>query len=110
MGRLAGKVEAAFARKRVHKVEVPEWELALHVFPITIGQLAAINAEADPYRRIVRSLIVRAKDDQGRPLFDEDDFDKLVSHGVEAYGPEVVARVVREMQAADAGPEDLEKN
>ena len=110
MGRLVSKIEAAFARKRVQQVKVPEWDLVLYVFPITIGQLATINAEADPYRRIVRSLVVRAKDQEGRPLFDEDDFDKLVSHGVEAFGPDVVARVVREMQAADSAPEDAEKN
>lgn len=110
MGKLAAQIEKAFDRKQLRAIPVPEWGLTVYVYPLTLRQLSIINAEKDSFSRIARQLIVRAKDAEGAPLFDEEDFEKLLSHGMGPYGPEVVARVVTAMQAGDAPAEDAEKN
>lgn len=110
MGKLAAQIEKAFDRKKLRAVPVPEWDMTLYVYPLTLRQLSVINAEKDNFSRIARQLVVRAKDADGAPLFDEEDFEKLCSHGMGPYGPEVVARVVVAMQAGDESAEDAEKN
>lgn len=107
MGALVKKIEEAFASKRANSVHVPEWGLTLTVFPITLGQLSRINEEVDVFRQAARTIQVRAKNPDGSPMFDDDDFEKLVSHGVDNFGPAVVHRVRRAMAAFDQVPEDV---
>jgi len=110
MGAFGKRVEAAYASRPIRQVTVPEWELTLHIAPLTILQLKRIQAESDTFARAVRIIQVRAKNEQGLPMFDEQDFDLLCSHGVEQYGPAVVARVAGEIMADLPTAEAVEKN
>lgn len=110
MGAFGKRVEAAYASRSVRQVHVGEWDMTLYVAPLTILQLQRIQAEADPFRRAARIVQVRAKDEKGMPLFDEQDFDLICSHGIGQYGPAVVARVAGEIMADLPDAETAEKN
>ena len=101
MGDLARKVGRAFKERKHRLVEVPEWGMTLHVFPLTLGQLSRINEETDPMKRLVRVIMVRARKEDGQPLFDIDDAEALVGEGVGDYGPEVIMRVCTEMGSGE---------
>lgn len=110
MSEFAKRVESAFKSRSVRTVEVPEWGLTLHIAPVTILQLQKINGESDIFRRCARILQVRAKNEQGLPLFDEQDYEMLCSHGIGEYGPDVVVRVAAEVMNDLPHAEDVAKN
>lgn len=110
MGAFGKRVEQNYASRAVRQVHVAEWDLTLHVAPLTILQLQRIQSEADPFRRAARIVQVRGKDEKGLPLFDEQDYDLLCSHGIGPYGPAVVARVAGELMADLPDAETVEKN
>lgn len=110
MGKFADQVQANFATREAKVIEVPEWSMSLTVFPLTIGQLTDIEKEQDLYRKAAKIVCVRARTPEGRPLFDAEDFEKLCTHGVGPYGPEVVARVAGEMMEGTPTEEDIEGN
>lgn len=101
MSALAGKVNAAFKARKSRIVHVPEWGLDIHVFPLTLGQLARIKEETEDMRRLVRVLLVRARKEDGSPLFDAEDAEALMAEGVGIYGPDVLMRVVMEIGAGE---------
>ena len=106
MSAFADKIKAHYAGIALGSVEVPEWNLTLYVRPATIGQSAAILKESDQFRQACRMIQVRAKKEDGTPLFDEDDFSAMVSHG-EVY---VINRVVDEIsKLGDISEEDGKK-
>lgn len=113
MSAFGDKVQKVHEARVARVVRVPEWDLDLYVFPLTIGQLSAINTEADPFRRAARIVQVRGKRPDGAPLLDAGDVDALCSYGIAAYGPTVVVRVASEIMADDAEapePEIARKN
>ena len=111
MSKIAAKISKAFASRAHRVVEVPEWGETLHVFPLTLEQLSRINEESDPMRRLVRILMVRARKEDGTPLFDIEDAEAFLSKGVGPYGPEVMMRVCAELGAGDFPDEAaVEKN
>jgi len=97
MSSFASQVGRAYAGRQARTVRVPEWDLTIHVFPITLGQLSRIQEETDPMKRLVRIIMVRAKKEDGEPLFDLEDAEALVAKGVGDYGPDVVMRVCAEL-------------
>ena len=97
MGLLADKIERAFKDRQHRTVEVPEWGMTLHVFPITLGQLSRINEETDPMKRLVRIILLRARDDKGEMIFDNLDAEAMLAKGIGLYGPEVIMRVCTEL-------------
>lgn len=102
MGEFAqSKVMPRFYARESRTLHVPEWDMELTIFPLTIGQLAAIEREPDDYRRAARIIVSRAKRPGGEPLFDEEDFSKLVTHGVGEFGPLVIARIAGEIMSGD---------
>lgn len=111
MSALANKARAAFKARKSRVLHVPEWGLDLHIFPMTLGQLGRIKEEADELKRMVRILLVRARNEDGTPIFDADDAEALIAEGVDDYGPDVIIRVVTEMGAGDFTDEaQAEKN
>lgn len=111
MSAFARKVAQAYKARASRVVHVPEWEMDIHVFPLTLGQLSRINEETDPIKRIVRVLMVRAKQENGEPLFDLEDAEALVSQGVGGFGPDVVTRVCAELGEVEFPDEaQAEKN
>lgn len=110
MSGFSRRVEQAYAGRVTRTVQVPEWDMTLHVAPLTILQLKRIQAEDDPFMRAARIVQVRGKTEQGLPAFDEQDFETLCSHGVGDFGPAVVARVAGEIMADLPTAEAAEKN
>lgn len=106
MSAFAGKLKTAYAARSLRAVEVPEWEVTLYVGPMTVGQASRFSSESDDFRRACRIIQVRAKKEDGMPLFDEEDFDAMVSHG-EA---EVIANVARRIMDDDGDHEEQGKN
>jgi len=97
MGALARKINQSFKERKFRLVEVPEWGVTIHVFPLTLGQLSRINEETEPMKRLVRVLFIRSRDAEGQPLFDQADIESLLAEGVGDYGPDVVMRVVSQL-------------
>jgi len=100
MGKLANEIieDRAAATSRV--VEVPEWERTIYVFPLTLGQLEAIENEVSRYRKSARAIVVRAKNADGSPMFDEDDFQKMITHsGSGRFTLPIIGRINQEIMA-----------
>lgn len=110
MSAFAAKVEAAYAASVAREIRVPEWELTLHIRPLTIAQLARIQSEDDMAKRAVRVIQVRGRDSQGRAVLDEADFIALCTNGVGPYSPEIIGRVAREIMDDMPDAETAEKN
>jgi len=91
----AEKIKRHYAGLPLGTVEVPEWDVVLHVRPATIGQSAGILKEKDQFRQACRLIQVRAKKEDGFPLFDEADFETMVSHGEVS----VINRIVDEIMS-----------
>lgn len=112
MSGFAKKIEANFGARKSRVIRVPEWDnLEIHVFPLTMGQISRIDEESDDMKRVIRKLIVRARKEDGTPIFDAEDAEALLAQGVGPYGPDVVTRVVLEIQKEDRLDEAaVEKN
>lgn len=114
MGKLSDRIEQNFRQASAKPVVVPEWGLTIYVFPLTLGQLSKIDAEEDPFKKAVRAIVVQAKHEDGSPMFDEEDYSKLLSHGMGPYGPAVISRVRLEISnlsaSAPMDSEEAEKN
>lgn len=106
MSAFAGKLKTAYTARALRAVEVPEWDMVLYVGAMTVGQASRFSAETDDFKRACRIIQVRAKKQDGSPLFDEEDFDAMVSHGV----ADVIAGVAREIMNGDPDPEEQGKN
>jgi len=81
MSAFAEKVKQHYAGLTLGSLEIPEWGVTIYVRPATVGQSAAILAEKDQFRQACRLIQVRAKKEDGTPMFDEFDFSAMVSHG-----------------------------
>ncbi len=111
MGVLSTRIGRAFKERPHRIVRVPEWDLEIYVYPLTLGQLSRINAETDMMKRLIETLLIRARDKDGELLFDREDADALFSQGVGPYGPDVLIRVVSELgDVAFADEAQVEKN
>lgn len=107
MSNFADKMKSRYASLPLGKVEVPEWELVIHVRPATIGQSSRIMSESDNFKRACRMIQVRAKKEDGSPLFDEDDYSAMVTHG-EVDVIERVASAIRDLDDEEV-EEDAKK-
>lgn len=94
MSAFAEKIKAHYAGLALGSIDVPEWGTTIFVRPATIGQSAAILAEKDQFRQACRLIQVRAKKEDGSPMFDEDDFSAMVSHGDVATINRLVDQIV----------------
>jgi hypothetical protein len=81
MSAFAEKIKAHYAGLPMGSIEVPEWGLTVYVRPATIQQSATILKEPDQFRQACRLLQVRCRKEDGFPVFDEQDFEAMVSHG-----------------------------
>ena len=107
MSTFGDKVRAAYGARQARVVRVPEWDLDLHVWPVTIAQVTRINAETDSIRRAARIVQVRGKSATGEALISDADFEELCSFGMGPFGPQVVVRVAGEiMQDWVAQPDE----
>lgn len=112
MGKFSTEITNRYGQKTARVIEVPEWPEGfqrLYIFPLTLLQASRYEKEKDPLIRAARVVQVRACDDQGKRLFDDDDFDTLCSHGIEEFGPVTVYRVAAEINSDIPTAAELEK-
>lgn len=70
------RIRRAF-RRDAEKVAVPEWEMDVYFHPLTIADQQAVASivrretgkESDPMEENIQLLILKARDEQGKPLF-----------------------------------------
>lgn len=91
-------------------IDVPEWNLTIYVWPETIEQRRAWDAGEDVYQTALNVIKVRAKDADGKRLFDDRDIESLKTRGVGKWGPAVIARVAGDIMADQPDDEEIEKN
>ena len=93
-------------------IEVPEWggdgePLAIHVMPGSLNEkkMLAKKAQQDEFATVVDTVIMKAFDEGGDPLFTKED-----KHGLmHAVDPDVVLRVFNEIMRVQT-VEDAEGN
>lgn len=98
MARAIEKVQAEFAKKsRTRQVEVPEWDLTIHVRPATLETMHQVagDSEASSAEICAKTLIHRALDEHGQPMFSQAEIDVLMNQSWLS----TVTRVVGEINA-----------
>lgn len=101
MSTFAKKISRVWNDRPHRVIRVPEWDLDIYVWPMTLGQLSRIREEKDEEKQILRILLVRARDEKGELLFDAEDIEAFFSQGVGRYGPDVVKEVVAKLGDVD---------
>jgi len=110
MSDMLSKINAEWNARTIRQIHVPEWDMVLHVSPITVLQYSLINKETNVVVRAVRVIQIRAKNEAGLPLFDENWFNEVCSKGVGKFGIDVLMRVAAEIVEDVPVAEDVEKN
>lgn len=100
--------KAAFASRRaeLQKIDVPEWGATIYYRAMTMKQKMAIY-EGDPAvpEIAVRTVLYRALNEEGQPLFRPADRVELVNH----VDPQIIERVALAMHASEFSQGDAEK-
>lgn len=99
---LAANAVAHFATRReeLRRIDVPEWDGAVYYRPaMSVREHAAVMAHYDAKREVfdagvfVTSMILRALDADGKPLFTSASRRQIETE----FDPDVVTRIVMEM-------------
>ncbi len=106
MSKFAEKIKAHYASAEMGTVDVPEWGVVIHVRPATIGQSSAIIGEDDQFRQACKLIQVRSKDAEGKPMFDQSDFEAMVKYGDTSLINRIVGEIV---DIGDVDEEDAKK-
>ena len=104
------KAKSHFYVKRdtLKAIAVPEWDTTLYVRPLTLAESQKIQQsvkEDNVVDALITTLIVRARNAEGQPVF------KLAqkSEILHAVDPDVVCRIVTEMNKTEEDFETLQK-
>lgn len=81
MSAFAERIKAHYSGAQLGSIEVPEWGLTIYVRPATVGQSSAILAEKDQFHQACRLIQVRSKKEDGSPMFDQSDFEAMITYG-----------------------------
>jgi len=84
-------------------IEVPEWELTVHVWPATLEERARY-IETEGLERAVDLVIVRAKHEDGTPVFQPGERSTLLRR----VDPDVLLRLAAEILEGDNEPSPRE--
>lgn len=95
----------------LNSVEVPEWDTTIYYKRTwSLKQqepVNRLNSQGKATEAVVETLIIRALDEDGRPVFKRADKTELMNK----VDPDVIARIVIEMSKEDDySQEDVEKN
>lgn len=89
------------------KLEVPEWDAVVYVKPtLSLQQLGEIMEAANNGKSaeaMVLTVIYRLQDEHGDPVFRKPDKPEILR----SVDPDVLARLVTEINAADPSQEDI---
>lgn len=103
MNEALARITAHFDAIGTRKIAVPEWQLDVYVTPVTITERTRIYAGAkgdDDYEVLVKVLITKAKDADGKPIFTLADKATLMQHADSA----VVIRLAYEIMSGGSKP------
>ncbi len=114
MSRLIDNVEAHFdsvlAQGLQGPIEVPEWDAKIFWKPATTmaeeNKIIELTQAGKQTEALVMSLILRARDEEGKPQFSPADKQKLMR----VADPKVILRVITEMNEAQEDVEQALKN
>lgn len=89
------------------EIEIPEWDTTLYVTPFTLAEKKALlkASKGDDVEFMTRTLILKAKDKEGEPVFQLDDKHKMM-HKVH---PAVLERVVGKIAEVSTIEEKVKK-
>ncbi len=101
------KATAHFDAIGTKSIKVPEWDTTIYAAPFTLNDKKTLFkfSNGDDSEFMVRTLIMKAKDKNGKPVFSIEDIPTLSSH-VDAN---VLERVVSEIVKVDSIQEAEEK-
>jgi len=96
-----------FDKIEVRTIEVPEWDTIIYSTPFTMGEKKSLwkFAKDDDFEFMVRTLILKALDKDGKKLFDISDKIDLMNK----VSPDVITRIVGEISVSQT-VEDMEGN
>ena len=113
MSEILEKAKAQFRERLsgdLSSVEVPEWETTVYFKPsMNLRQqekVLALSSQGKAAEAIAMTMILRALDEDGKPLFKTVELGEIM-RGVD---PDVVARIVSEMNADEFSDDEIEKN
>lgn len=107
MARAIQKIQDEYKKKAsIREIEVPEWDLKIYVAPATLETMHQIigNGEKTSAEIIAQTLIHRARDAEGNPLFTRAEVDMLMARSWLPTITRVAARINNDLDF-DA-PED----
>lgn len=92
------------------KIDIPEWETTAYAKPginlHQLGEIMELSQSGKLAEAMALTLIYRLIDEDGKPLFKKAERTEIM-RGVD---PDVLARVVGEINAGDPNDEDIEGN
>jgi hypothetical protein len=96
-----------FDKIEIKVIEVPEWDSIIYSTPFTMGEKKTLwkFAKDDDFEFMVRTLILKALDKDGKKLFDISDKINLMNK----VSPPVIERIVGEISLSQT-IEDMEGN
>ncbi|MBT4080292.1 MAG: hypothetical protein HOE82_06735 [Gammaproteobacteria bacterium] len=96
---------AHFDSLEIREIEVPEWETTIYASPFTLAEKKKLlrSAKDDDIEFLARTLMLKAKDEQGNAIFKEADKFTLM----QKVDSTVVARVVSEISIAPSVEDQL---
>lgn len=99
--------KAHFDKLETRTIEVPEWDTVIYTTPFTMGEKKSLwkYAKGDDFEFMVRTLILKALDKDGKKLFDISNKIELMNN----VSPDVITRVVSEISISQS-VEDMEGN
>lgn len=101
MSEILDRITAHFDSLGKRTIEVPEWGCTIHATPVTIAERNRIykNSKGDnDYATLVRMIVVKATDADGKPMFNAADEPKLLNHADST----VIVRVAAEIMSVGA--------
>lgn len=94
----------------LNKITVPEWKTDIYfksTYPFAVeSKIIALQQQGKTVEALVESLIVKALDPEGKPLFSKFDKNALMNEA----DPEVLLRVAGELNNAIVDSEAVAKN
>ncbi len=99
--------KAHFDKLETKVIEVPEWDTIIYATPFTMGEKKTLwkFAKDDDFEFMVRTLILKALDKDGKKLFDISNKIELMNNA----SPDVITRIVGEISVSQT-IEDMEGN
>ena len=99
--------KAHFDKLETKAIEVPEWDTIIYSTPFTMGQKKTLwkFAKDDDFEFMVRTLILKALDKDGKKLFDISNKLELMNNA----SPDVITRIVGEISVSQT-IDDMEGN